>query len=131
MRQWPALAVLCWTVSVARADDPPPDDMAATAQGAADAAARPAQRGGYGAQLGVWVPGKDAPSIAASATSVDARALVSYDTGFASVTANAGVRYDNSANSVDRPQDLSVEDRVSLGVSAYSAALVGASLRVP
>src|SRR5215475_10949392 len=41
-----------------------------------------------GAQLGIWVPGKSAPSIAASATSVDGRALVSYDAGFATLTAN-------------------------------------------
>src|ERR1044071_3856276 len=84
-----------------------------------------------GAQLGVWVPGKDAPSIAASAISVDARALASYDAGFGTFSANAGFRLDNSARSVDKPEELSVEDRVSLGVSAFHAALVGASLRVP
>lgn len=93
--------------------------------------AAPVGKLGVGAQFGVWVPGKDAPSIAASAISLDGRALVSYDAGFATFTANAGFRVDNSANSVDKPQDLSVEDRVSLGVSDFSAALVGASLRVP
>src|ERR1044071_9254111 len=84
-----------------------------------------------GAQLGVWVPGKNAPSIAASAISVDGRALLSYDAGFATFSANAGFRLDNSANSVDRPDELSFEDRVSLGVSEFSAALAGASLRIP
>jgi hypothetical protein len=84
-----------------------------------------------GAQLGVWVPGKNAPSIAASAISVDGRALLSYDAGFATFSANAGFRLDNSANSVDRPDELSFEDRVSLGVSDFSSALAGASLRIP
>src|ERR1043165_8355056 len=84
-----------------------------------------------GGQLGVWVPGKSAPSIAASATSVDGRALLSYDAGFATFTANAGFRLDNSANSVDRPDELSFEDRVSLGVSDFNNALAGASLRIP
>jgi hypothetical protein len=84
-----------------------------------------------GGQLGVWVPGKDAPSIAASAISVDARALVSIDAGFGVLSANAGFRIDNSAKSVDDVNQLSLEDRVSLGVSDFSAALAGASLRIP
>lgn len=84
-----------------------------------------------GAQVGVWVPGKNAPSVAASAISFDGRALLSFDAGFGTFTANAGYRIDNSAKSVDSRADLSIEDQVSLGASDYSAALVGASLRVP
>jgi hypothetical protein len=91
--------------------------------------AAPSGRLALGGQLGIWVPGKDAPSIAASATSVDARGLLSIDAGFGLVTANAGFRYDNSAKSVDKP--LSAADRVSLGVSSFSAALAGLSLRIP
>ena len=85
----------------------------------------------FGTQLGIWVPGKNAPSIAASATSVDARGLVSIDAGFGTLSINAGFRLDNSKKSVDQPGSLSVEDRVSLGVSDWSAALGGVSLRIP
>lgn len=84
-----------------------------------------------GGQVGIWVPGKNAPSIAASATSVDARALLSFDLGVGLFTLDAGFRIDNSASSVDDADKLSVEDRVSLGVSDYNAALGGASFRVP
>lgn len=82
-------------------------------------------------QLGIWVPGKDAPSIAASAISGDARAVLTVDTGFGALSVDAGFRLDNSAKSVDQPAKLSVEDRVSLGVSSFHAALAGISLRVP
>jgi hypothetical protein len=93
--------------------------------------AAPSGRLALGGQLGIWVPGKNAPSIAASATSVDALGLLSIDAGFGLVTANAGFRLDNSAKSIDKPMALSVEDQVSLGVSSFSAALAGLSLRVP
>ena len=85
----------------------------------------------FGTQLGIWVPGKNAPSIAASATSVDARGLVSIDAGFGLLSIDAGFRLDNSKKSVDQPGNLSVADRVSLGVSDWSAVLGGVSLRVP
>src|SRR4051812_31278954 len=91
----------------------------------------PSGRIALGGQLGLWVPGKNAPSVAASATSVDARALLSIDAGFGLITANAGFRYDNSAKSVDQPTALSAADQVSLGVSSFSAALAGVSLRIP
>jgi Carboxypeptidase regulatory-like domain len=93
--------------------------------------AAPSGRLAFGGQLGIWVPGKNAPSIAASATSVDALALVSIDAGFGLVTASAGFRLDNSAKSIDKPTALSVEDQVSLGVSSFNAALAGLSLRIP
>ena len=84
-----------------------------------------------GGQLGVWMPGKDAPSVAASAISIDARALLSIDAGFGTFSIDAGFRIDNSVKSVDQPENLSVEDRVSLGVSDFHAAIGGLSLRVP
>lgn len=84
-----------------------------------------------GGQLGIWVPGKDAPSVALAATSVDARALVSVDAGFGTLSLDAGFRLDNSAKSVDQPAKLSVADQVSLGVSSFNAALAGVSLRIP
>ena len=84
-----------------------------------------------GGQLGVWLPGKDAPSVAASAISFDARGLLAIDAGFGVLTLDAGFRVDNSAKSVDELDMLSLEDRVSLGVSDFNAVLAGASLRIP
>jgi hypothetical protein len=93
--------------------------------------AQPLGRVSVGGQLGVWVPGKDAPSIAASAISVDTRALLSIDAGFGTLSFDAGFRLDNSAKSVDHRETLSIEDQVSLGVSDFHAVLAGAQLRVP
>ncbi len=84
-----------------------------------------------GAQLGIWLPGKNAPSIAGSATSVDARVVASYDAGPAVISAAAGFRLDNSAKSVDEPERLSLPDRASLGASDHHAVLAGISVRVP
>jgi hypothetical protein len=93
--------------------------------------AAPSGRLRLGGQLGIWLPGKNFPSIAPSATSVDARALLSIDAGFGLVTASAGFRYDNSAKSVDPRTDVSLADQVSYGVSSFHAALAGLSLRIP
>lgn len=84
-----------------------------------------------GGQLGIWVPGKDAPSVAGSAISIDARGLVSLPAGPGLLSFSGGFRLDNSANSVDEPMRLSLPDRVSLGVSDYHALFGGAQLRVP
>lgn len=85
----------------------------------------------FGGQLGLWVPGKDAPSIAGSAISVDARALVSIPAGPGLLSFEAGFRLDNSAKSVDNAMRLSLQDRVSLGVSDFNAAFGGAHLQFP
>ena len=84
----------------------------------------------FGGQLGIWVPGKDAPSIAASAISVDARALVSLEAGPGLLSFAAGFRLDNSAKSAD-PAKLSLQDRVSLGVSEFHAVIGGVNLMIP
>jgi hypothetical protein len=84
-----------------------------------------------GGQLGIWVPGKDAPSVAASAISVDARVLLGVPAGPGVFGVNAGFRLDNSAKSVDEPELLSAQDRVSLGVSDFHAAVGGAHFIVP
>ncbi|MBX3156986.1 MAG: carboxypeptidase regulatory-like domain-containing protein [Deltaproteobacteria bacterium] len=84
--------------------------------------APPAKNVRFGGQLGVWFPGKDAPSVAASAISVDARGFLTLS-GF---TVSAGFRLDNSAKSVDNAQMLTLQDRVSLGVSSFHAVLAGA-----
>jgi hypothetical protein len=85
----------------------------------------------FGGQLGVWVPGKDAPSIAGSAISVDARALVSLPAGPGMLSFEAGFLFDNSAASVDHPEKYSLQDRVSLGVSDYNSFFGGAHLVIP
>lgn len=85
----------------------------------------------FGAQLGVWVPGKDAPSVAGSAISVDARVLASLPAGPGILSFEAGYRLDHSAKSVDHPELLSLADRVSLGVSDFNAVFGGAHLAVP
>jgi hypothetical protein len=85
----------------------------------------------FGGQLGIWIPGKDAPSVAASAISVDVRGLVSLPAGPGLLSFSAGFRLDNSAKSVDDPDRLSLQDRVSLGVSDYHAIFGGAQLRIP
>ncbi|MBA3817664.1 MAG: carboxypeptidase regulatory-like domain-containing protein [Deltaproteobacteria bacterium] len=84
-----------------------------------------------GGQLGIWVPGKDAPSVAGSAISVEGRALAAIKAGPGTLAVNAGFRFDNSAKSVDNPEALSLADRVSLGVSEFHAVIGGAHLSIP
>ena len=84
-----------------------------------------------GGQVGVWVPGKDAPSIAGSAISFDVRGLVSLPAGPGLLSFSGGFRLDNSAKSIDEPMRLTVSDRVSLGVSDYHALFGSAQLRIP
>jgi len=55
----------------------------------------------FGAQLGIWVPGKDAPSIAGSAISVDIRALASLPAGPGILSFEVGYQLDTSASSVE------------------------------
>ena len=84
-----------------------------------------------GVQLGIWVPGKNAPSVAGSAISVDVRGLMSLAAGPGALSFDVGFRLDNSAKSVDDPTRLSLQDRVSLGVSDYNAVFAGAHLMIP
>ncbi len=85
----------------------------------------------FGGQLGIWIPGKDAPSVAGSAISFDARGLVSLKAGPGLLSFNAGFRLDNSAKSVEMPESLSIHDRVSLGVSEFHAVVAGVHLGIP
>ena len=85
----------------------------------------------FGAQLGIWVPGKDAPSIAGSAISVDIRALASLPAGPGILSFEVGYQLDNSASSVDMVQALSLADRMSLGVSDFNKVFDGAHLAIP
>ena len=85
----------------------------------------------YGVQLGIWLPGHNAPSVVGSATSADLRALASFAAGPALISLDAGFRLDNSAKSATNSNELSVADQASLGVSSYNAVLAGAQVRLP
>jgi hypothetical protein len=87
----------------------------------------------FGGQLGIWVPGKNAPSVAGSAISFDITGLASFAAGPATLSIDAGFRLDNSASSIDTTSlgKLSLQDRVSLGISNYNEVYGGAHLMVP
>lgn len=93
--------------------------------------ARPLGRLALGAQATLWLPGKDAPSVAFDATSVDLRAIGSIAVGKAMLSANLGFRFDNSAKSIENPEKLSAQDQVSLGVGEFNAIIAGAMLSIP
>ncbi len=86
-----------------------------------------------GGQVTLWVPGKDAPSVAGSATSVDVRALSSISAGPGTLGISAGFRLDNSRKSIEDADLmlLSNQDKVSLGISDWNSALVGLAYTVP
>lgn len=84
-----------------------------------------------GAQLGVWLPGKDAPSVDLGATTVDVRLLAGLTAGPAQLAINAGYRLDRSAESVDAPENLTAQDQVSLGVGEFDAVLASAMVSLP
>ena len=78
-------------------------------------------------QLGLWLPGRDAPSLDPAAATVDASALVTWlaPGGRLAIGGLVGFRVDRSAASVERPEQLSPSDRMALGVSDSNAALMG------
>jgi len=82
------------------------------------------------AHAGLWVPGRDAPSLDPGAATVDLLGIASWAApgGRFLLGAQAGFRLDRSAESVDRPQELSPSDRMALGVSDSNAALFGAGV---
>ncbi|HEY4178581.1 MAG TPA: carboxypeptidase regulatory-like domain-containing protein [Kofleriaceae bacterium] len=84
-----------------------------------------------GGQVDLWVPGKDAPSIAGSAVSVAAQGLLSIAAGPGLLSFNAGFRLDNSAKSAKEASTYAPEDQVSLGVSEFNAFIAGAHLSIP
>lgn len=87
-----------------------------------------------GAQFGIWMPGSDAPSVVFSALSAEGVAAITWQaTGSAlSLSANLGYRLDRSAESVTNAEQLSLADRMSLGLSDNNAALfaIGASYQL-
>jgi hypothetical protein len=87
-----------------------------------------------GAQLGLWLPGDQPPSLVFKATTVDLVALAAYaPAGSPLVLAvHAGGRWDNSAESVPDAASLSDSSRLGLGLNAASGILsgLGASYRI-
>lgn len=83
-------------------------------------------------QVGLWLPGRDAPSLEPSAATVDMSGLVTWVApgGRLALGGLVGFRVDRSAESVDRPEELSPSDRMALGVSDSNAVLVGAGASV-
>ena len=83
-----------------------------------------------GGQVGLWLPGSDAPSLKLKATTPEALLLLS--AGGAErpwrVSLNLGGRYDRSGQSIDDAERLSGSDWISLGVSDSSALLAGVGL---
>jgi len=80
-----------------------------------------------GGEVVLWLPGAAAPSVAFSATTVDLKAAggIMINPDF-SLALNAGFRIDNSANAIENQgNDLSESDRISLGLSEWSALLLG------
>ncbi len=83
-----------------------------------------------GAQLGVWLPGQDFPSVVLDALSLDAEALAAYRRRFGARTSltlatRAGYRLDRSAGSAETLDRLSRADRLGLELSDFDAVLLG------
>jgi hypothetical protein len=80
-----------------------------------------------GAEVRMWVPGREAPSLAFDATTVDVVGLLARRMPNLPLVlaARAGVRLDQSANAVEDPQRYRPGDRQALGVSESHALLLG------
>lgn len=83
-----------------------------------------------GGEVGIWVPGADAPSTELAAATLDTRLLAAWLAPRAGWTLAglAGFRWDNSSKSAEFADRYSQADRVALGLSDFNAALVGAGL---
>lgn len=82
-----------------------------------------------GAQLGVWAPGGEAPSLRLDATTLDALLLATYAPPGSdlAVALNVGYRVDQSGQVLDARDRLRIRpgDRLSLRLSDSDAALLG------
>ncbi|HKE16956.1 MAG TPA: carboxypeptidase-like regulatory domain-containing protein [Kofleriaceae bacterium] len=80
------------------------------------------------AQAGLWVPGREGSSLEPDAASVDLIGLATWAPPASrfSLGVEGGFRLDRSAEAIDRPEELSASDRMSLEVSESDAILMGA-----
>ena len=78
-------------------------------------------------RAGLWLPGRNAPSVELDAATIDVGAALTWARGATALTATAGYRIDRSAASAD-PSVLSDPDRLALGLSQFDAVLVGAGV---
>jgi hypothetical protein len=80
-----------------------------------------------GGELGIWLPGRQAPSIDLGATSLDARGLLAFAPPLESwsLLLLVGFRLDNSAHSAPDLARLRAGDRMALGLSDSHALLLG------
>jgi hypothetical protein len=80
-----------------------------------------------GARAGLWLPGRNAPSLQASALAPEILGIASYAPASTAIalTANVGYRLDRSARSAPDAAQLGPGDRLALGVSAFNEVLVG------
>jgi len=79
-----------------------------------------------GGELGLWVPGNDAPSFKPSATTAEAKGLLSYQVAPRwQLLGSLGFRLDNSGNSAPDLTRMRQGDRIALGLSDSHAVMLG------
>ena len=85
-----------------------------------------------GVEASVWFPGREAPSIVLSATSVDLVAIAGYAPSGArwSLSANLGFRLDRSIETAEIADEISRADRLSLDANAANAVIARVAGRV-
>lgn len=83
-----------------------------------------------GVELGLWLPGGDAPSVELGASTLDAIGIATLAPPGSGLTVSlfAGYRLDNSGASIAVPKQLRRGDYSALGVSEYDAVLFGGGL---
>lgn len=79
-----------------------------------------------GGELGLWLPGNNAPSFKPSATTAELKGLLSYQLASRwQLLGTLGFRLDNSGNSAPDLERLRRGDRITLGLSDSHAVLIG------
>lgn len=81
-----------------------------------------------GGELGLWLPGRDAPSFRADALTPELKLLAAFQTPRLSLLGLVGARIDQSSRSAPDLSRLREVDRVTLGLSDSHALLLGLGL---